>query len=354
MYTKDEMIILRNDINNYLNDPKFKGTYILSYYYLSKTIFFFILWSLLIFKYTSFNYRIIIIDSLFSLFWGMLVIRSFILFHDCGHGSFIQNIKNHKLHNWICLNITSILCSTPSDWNIGHKLHHNNIGKLGQNDYDWGETIFHTKEQYIQKSGFERKIIRILRYPPLFFLLAPALTWFIRMRLPFELRNDRKAAYRTSNKIINTTTMLLKYNFAYKNNIFAIVLFGDYIAMFIGVLLFHLQHVFENGYVRNIKKNEEWKLIDAALDGSSMITIPEYLKWVTLGIEYHHIHHLVTKIPGYNLRTVHENAPHHIFKNIKILNYKIMYESLWLEIWDQDKQKYTTFSNIEKELLTTF
>ena len=94
------------------------------------------------------------------------------------------------------------------------------------------------------------------------------------MRLPFELRNDRKAAYRTSNKIINTTTMLLKYNFAYKNNIFAIVLFGDYIAMFIGVLLFHLQHVFENGYVRNIKKNEEWKLIDAALDGSSMITIP--------------------------------------------------------------------------------
>jgi omega-6 fatty acid desaturase (delta-12 desaturase) len=72
----------------------------------------------------------------------------------------------------------------------------------------------------------------------------------------------------------------------------------------IGFALFHLQHVFNPGYV---KSGVDWKFHDAALLGSSWITcVPWWASWATFGIEYHHIHHLNSKIPTYRLRRCHQ------------------------------------------------
>ena len=101
-------------------------------------------------------------------------------------------------------------------------------------------------------------------------------------------RPGRKAAYRFSDKLLNTVCYGARLKLAHSLGIFGLVAAADYLGMLMGVLLFHWQHVYRSGYARPATS---WKLREAAIVGSSIAYIPEPLKYFTLGIEYHHIHH---------------------------------------------------------------
>lgn len=282
-----------------------------------------------------------------TILWGGFVLRSYMVFHDCGHGSFFQGPHGSLLRtaNWATLHLSAIMCGTPTDWNVGHALHHATVGNTGQDEYDWGETIFHLASNYVKLSPAKQRMWKVLRHPIPFFALAPALTWFFKMRLPFELRPGRKAAYRCGDKMLNLAAMVGRYWLAARLGVCDMVLAGDYLAMFTGVLLFHWQHVYDPGYVCG-GAMREWKLRYAAMHGSSIITIPECLKWFTLGIEYHHIHHFRTRIPGYMLRHVHESAPEDMWDQVVTLHPKDMWRSLWLTVYDDCEGRYSTFDEV--------
>ena len=61
--------------------------------------------------------------------------------------------------------------------------------------------------------------------------------------------------------------------------------------------------MYEHGYVINAvdglktKDPVPWDRYAAAFDGSSFLQVPPLLKFFTLGIEYHHIHHLDIRVP---------------------------------------------------------
>ena len=80
--------------------------------------------------------------------------------------------------------------------------------------------------------------------------------------------------------------------------------------------------------------------------GSSFARIPEVLKYFTLGIEYHHIHHFRTKMPGYMLREVHESAPAGMWAEVVYLQPRDMWRSLQLQVWDDREQRYATFNEV--------
>ena len=282
----------------------------------------------------------------FGTMWGLLVLRSYMIFHDCGHGSFFQGFAGARSWNWLTLHVSAVMCGTPTDWNVGHQLHHANVGNMGQDDYDWGETIFHTSSKFVKLPAWQQRLWKTLRHPLPFFILAPLLTWYFKMRLPFELRPERKAAYRFSDKMLSSLFMYARYKLAHQLGIFGVIFGGDYLAMSIGVLLFHWQHVFDQpgpGYVRGA---DEWKIREAAMHGSSMQQIPEALKYFTLGIEYHHIHHFRTRIPGYMLRVVHEKAPPNFWDDIVYMKPKDMWRSLFLQVWDEETKNYATFDEV--------
>ena len=52
--------------------------------------------------------------------------------------------------------------------------------------YEWGETIFHTKSEFLRMSPWRRRVWRVLRWPPLFFPLASLGTWYLKFRIPYE------------------------------------------------------------------------------------------------------------------------------------------------------------------------
>jgi omega-6 fatty acid desaturase (delta-12 desaturase) len=135
----------------------------------------------------------------------------------------------------------------------------------------------------------------------------------------------------------------------YKNNMLVHYLFSSYIGFIINFLLFFNQHTFNPSYVVS---NKEWRQKNSGLLGSSFIQIPKYLKYFTMGIEYHHIHHINAKIPGYNLQAYHEEviSTSNIFNNIVKLSIYDCYNNLWLVLYDEDKKKYTTLKETNEDI----
>jgi len=285
----------------------------------------------------------------FALAWSVLVLRGFILFHDCGHGSLFQGFKGASTVNWMSWHAFAAVCGTPVDWCVGHALHHANVGNTDQDDYDWAETIFHTSASYAKLGPGMRRVWKFFRHPIPFFILAPVATWYGRMRLPFEHRPGRKAAYRFSAKMISTALMVVRYWLASRIGIGAWTVFaGDYLAMFTGVVLFHWQHAYTSGYVT--LKGEEWSRIEASLYGSSVLPVPWWFRWATCGIEYHHIHHFRTRIPGYMLRKCHEGAPPGMWDGVPFLSWADLYRSLLVQCYDIDSRQYKTFAEVDASL----
>jgi omega-6 fatty acid desaturase (delta-12 desaturase) len=76
------------------------------------------------------------------------------------------------------------------------------------------------------------------------------------------------------------------------------------------VWLFYVQHQFQGVYW---KRHAQWDFFQASMQGSSFYKLPRVLKWFTGNIGFHHIHHLSSKIPSYNLeRAYRENPVFHI------------------------------------------
>jgi len=335
------MGVSEKELCKYLDTPKFRGSVLQSAGVFMSTGTAMAGWWCLAVKFEpalSFLAR-----AALTVVWALLVLRSYMIFHDCGHGSFFQGSRGARALNWITLHISSVWCGTPTDWNVGHQLHHANIGNVDNPDYDWGETVFHTGSQFLKLPAWKQRLVMATRHPVPFFLLAPLLTWWFKMRLPFELRPERKAAYRFSDKMFSAVQMAARYKLASHFGILDMVLAGDYLAMFIGVILFHWQHVYEHGYVRG---SADWKIREASMHGSSMQTIPELFKPFTLGIEYHHIHHFRTRIPCYMLRTVHEQAPAGMWDEIALLSPADMSRSMSLQVYDDTIDQYATFSEV--------
>ena len=118
---------------------------------------------------------------------------------------------------------------------------------------------------------------------------------------------------------------------------------------FILFFYFHNQHTYNPSYVIT---NGKWTQRDSGLLGSSFITTPYIIKYFFMGIEYHHIHHMNAKIPGYNLQKYHEEvvSKSDLFDNVVTLSMTECYNNLWLVLYDDEKKRYITFSEADEEI----
>jgi len=263
------------------------------------------------------------------------------IFHDCGHGSFwTEAWLNRSVEH-----LLSFYVLTPVDWSVRHDIHHGRSGNISKAPSEWNDTIWHTKKQFFEMPASQRKIYEIVRKPVVFFVLGPLLLWEIQYRIPWlklnlaESGDDRPEI---RNSVINTSGGFLYLYFLYR--VFGWPAFGWYLlSMYLGqvtgLLLFHSQHSYNPAY--NVKQG--WNRKDSALKGSSFQTIPSFLKYWFMGIEYHHIHHYTTKVPGYYLQKCHEEAPEGMWSEVTHLKYSDMLNGLKYVLYDEDTQKFISF-----------
>jgi len=279
-----------------------------------------------------------------GLLWSLIHVRCFVIFHDCGHKSFVQGFETAPFWNTVALYTFSFCCAcTPTDWNTAHAVHHRHVGNIDQVDAEWCETVFHTKAKYLSCSIPKQYFHSFLRHPVVFFLMAPLLTWWLKFRAPIEAGPYPKRHYRLTDKAVALSMLIATYYVAYHGRYLDILFMAEYVGAIVGVMLFHAQHVFDEGYIRN---ENDWNYHDASVHGSSLLVVPECLKWVTLGIEYHHIHHARTRVPGYMLRVCHEEAPQKIWEHVVVVDYYDLWRSLAMQCWDDDRKTFSTFAQV--------
>jgi len=235
-----------------------------------------------------------------------LVVRIFIIQHDCGHGSFFRS----KRANDALGMIASLITLTPYDnWRRQHAGHHANWNNLDRRES--GADIYSsclTTLEYQALSPWKRFLYRAVRHPGIAHFLIPPLVFLLLYRLPFDTpaawRRERWSVYLTNLAIV---AIVVGLGFALGFAAVAKVQLPITItAAIIGVWLFSVQHKFER--VQWYRK-AEWNMTEVSLRGTSLLRLPRILQWFTGNIGFHHVHHLNPRIPNYRLQQCHNATP---------------------------------------------
>lgn len=269
---------------------------------------------------------------------GLLLLRMFIIQHDCGHGAFMPGKKKN---DWIGRAI-GVLTLTPYDcWRRSHELHHAGTGNLDARGFGDVDTL--TVREYQSLSPLKRFGYRSYRHPITILGFGPAYLFLLRHRLPIGLMNAG-SLYWISAMATNAATGVLlgaltwQFGFAPTMLVFLPTLI---FAATVGVWLFYVQHQFESAHWDG---RDEWSFKEAALNGSSYLDLPAPLRWFTGGIGIHHIHHLMSRIPFYRL---HEAlGAHPELANVNRITPRQTIRPFLLALWDEDQRKMVRFRDI--------
>jgi omega-6 fatty acid desaturase (delta-12 desaturase) len=271
---------------------------------------------------------------------GFLV-RTFIVQHDCGHGSFFGS----KRANDILGSIFGVLTLAPyGNWRRQHAQHHANWNNLDCREH--GADIYTgclTVEEYQSRSPFRRLLYRLPRHPLLAHLVFPPLVFLLLYRVPFdtprEWTAERRSVWATNAAIAGC--ILLLGNVLGFGAVALVQLPIVVISTIAGVWLFSVQHRFETA--RWLRAGE-WNFQLAALRGSSYLKLPRWLQWMTGNIGFHHIHHLATRIPNYRLEDCYRGAA--ILRRETPLNLRCALRASTLTLWDETAERLVRFKDV--------
>jgi omega-6 fatty acid desaturase (delta-12 desaturase) len=276
-------------------------------------------------------------------YWLMLAIsipasgfmlRTFILFHDCSHGSFMPS---RRANVWLGAVLGVLVYSPFQSWRHSHAVHHATAGDLDRRGVGDVHTL--TVAEYAGRSWPSRLGYRLFRNPLVMFGLGPIFSLVIGPRV-FR----RKARPRIRRSVMGTDVALAALVAA----LIWVAGWRDYLlvqsstvllAGAAGVWLFYVQHQFEDTYWQNA---DGWTYADAALRGSSYLKLPRVLQFFTGNIGVHHVHHLSARIPNYNLQRAHDENP--IFHDVPTLSLWDGLRAVRLKLWDEDRGRLVTFA----------
>jgi len=267
-----------------------------------------------------------------------LLIRLFIIQHDCGHGAFF---RSHKLNNTVGF-LLGILTLTPYHyWRRCHAVHHATSGDLDRREM--GDITTLTVQEYLALSPWRRLRYRTYRNMFVLLVVGPFFEFALRQRLPLDAPLSWKREWVS---ILGTNLGIAAILFALAKTIglgaFALVHTPVLlISGGLGIWLFYVQHQFEDTYWEH---NEGWDYYRAGIEGSSYYDLPAVLHWFTGNIGYHHVHHLSSRIPNYRLRECLEENPE--LKQVTRITVRESLKCARLKLWDEKQRRLIGFREL--------
>jgi omega-6 fatty acid desaturase (delta-12 desaturase) len=347
----------------YMESNNLRATYQL----LNTVIPYILLWFLAV-KAKEFSFwllpPIVILIILFSL-------RCFSLMHDCGHYSLFKSKRVNRVIGFI-LGVINGIPQYP--WSRGHAYHHKTNG-------DWekyrGPSALITTEEFSKLSHLSQKWYEFLRHP---FMLFPGGFFYLAIKPRLALiaglygfighaltciQEDpsmgiKKIIYSYKSKNWYTTKEFFDILF---NNICVVsswiylgylLGFGFFFSLYsitltfsaaIFICIFFVQHNFDGSYAH---KTEGWDYTLGALEGSSYLELPTFLKWFSADIGYHNIHHLSERIPNYNLSACH-NQNIHLLTNVKKLKIRDIPDCFKFILWDASANRLVSIDSFHQQ-----
>ncbi|MCU0620976.1 MAG: fatty acid desaturase [Gemmatimonadales bacterium] len=269
---------------------------------------------------------------------AMLLVRMFMFQHDCGHGSFFRS----RVANDVVGSVIGVLTLVPyTYWRKTHALHHAGSGDLEARGFGDIDTL--TVREYLSRSPWQRVLYRAYRHPLTLLVVGPLWQFVIKHRWPVDAPRDWKrewASVHWTNLAIAALVALMVWLVGWRTFLL-VQLPVTLLAGTLGVYLFYVQHQYEDTYWRY---RETWDFHASALEGASHLTMPKVLQWFTASIGLHHIHHLASRIPNYNLQRAFDEVP--ALRDCITLPLHRSLATLRLTLWDEDTRTLLRFRDL--------
>ncbi|MGE0021877.1 MAG: fatty acid desaturase [Draconibacterium sp.] len=288
---------------------------------------------------------LLIIWSLSVSYWitaGLIVIaagflvRLFIIFHDCGHGSFFKSQRANRSVGMFF----GILAFTPYyKWHNEHMQHHATVGNLDKRGV--GDVWTMTREEYLASSKWLRFRYRMYRNPLIMFGVGSLYVFVFKNRLA-KKDSDKKEKLNVyfTNAALVVMFIIMSWLIGFWTYLI-IQIAIIYLAAIAGLWLFYLQHQYEEvSWVRS----SDWNYLKIGLEGSSFVKFPKVLQWFSGNIGFHHIHHINARIPNYKLEKCYNENP--VFKQVEPVTFMKSLKTLKLRLWDERLQRLIGFNEL--------
>ena len=270
-----------------------------------------------------------------------LLVRLFIIQHDCGHSSFFRS----RAANDFVGRALSLLTLTPYySWKRDHAAHHASTGNLDRRGRGDVETL--TVAEYQASSPLRKLAYRLFRNPLVMVLVGAPINFILLQRFPkgHELRN------RQSLRSIMSLNVALLAAFGLSTAVLGgLPVFGSYlpvivIASWVGNWLFYVQHQYEGAHW---ERDGEWSFHEAAVAGSSYFKLPPVLQWFSGNIGLHHVHHLCSRVPNYRLQACLIAAPE-LDGIARVITLRESLGCWQLTLWDERRRLLVGFRDLER------
>jgi omega-6 fatty acid desaturase (delta-12 desaturase) len=271
-----------------------------------------------------------------------LVVRIFIIQHDCGHGAFFRSRAANDWMGRIC----SVITLTPyANWRRQHTNHHavwNNLDRRSEGADIYSTCL--TLREYNARGRAQRWLYRVVRHPLVAQVLLPPFVFMVLYRLPFDTppawRRERLSVWLTNTAIAVLVLGLILLFGAVP--VLLVQLPTMTIASIIGVWIFSVQHRFEHVLWA---RQARWNATSAALYGSSHLRLPRLLQWFSGNIGFHHVHHLVPRVPNYRLEECHRACAAWSGQVISLTLWQALRAPAFL-LWDEDRGRMIRIADI--------
>lgn len=260
-----------------------------------------------------------------------LLVRLFIIQHDCGHRSFFKS----KSANDVVGFALGVLTLTPYHyWRRTHAIHHATSGDLDRRGY--GDVRMLTVKEYLKLPPLKRLVYRLHRNPFLLFGVGAFLYFVVLQRFAYKMPRSWKrerASVHWTNCLVLACVLLMWWLIGLRQFLLVHVPVAA-LAASVGVWLFYVQHNFDGTYWQH---HDRWDYAVAGMAGSSYYQLPKVLQWFTANIGLHHIHHLDSRIPNYRLQKCFDENP--AFQRVNRLTLWDSLSTVSFKLWDENEGK---------------
>ena len=174
-----------------------------------------------------------------------LYVRTFIIQHDCGHGSFFAS---RKADHMVGAALGVVTLFPYGYWKKTHAIHHATSGNLDRREFGDVRTL--TVEEYLKRSPLQRFGYRLYRSAPVLFLVGPFYQFVLKHRIPFDLPFAWKREWASvlwNNLVLGLLLWGLIATIGWKT-LLLVELPILLVAGALGIWLFYVQHQFEDAY----------------------------------------------------------------------------------------------------------
>ena len=260
--------------------------------------------------------------------------RTFLVMHDCAHGSFLPT---RRANQWVGVFTGLITLQTFHCWRHDHIRHHAAGGDLAADGTGDVEILTVGDFRDLPRRG--RLVYRLRRDP--FVVFGFGAVWANVLKPRIVLRSDPRPL-RWAKLATNLALVAMLGGIGWlagwrELSLVALPVF--WLASGFGVWLIWVQHRFEGALWQSYP---DWDWETAALAGSSHFRLPRVLKFFSLNIGLHHVHHLNPRIPNYKLSRA--NDENEFLRTVPTVSLLDGIKAVRLCLYDVERGRLVTFA----------